>query len=371
VASFVDCADSDSMKSISKHAVVIRMFLFSSLVAVVMITIGPSGALAGQGLHVVSSPFISNSSLSGTAAIADNDIWAVGMIAGAKISNDMTLAEHFNGASWSVIFTPTLQGAELAAVDGVASNDVWAVGAQMLRNNGSSQPLIDHWDGTSWSIVSSPSFPNGGFLTGVAAVSANDAWAVGTASGSSSALVEHWDGTSWSIVSSPAFTGGGVSGIAADASNDVWAVGGTTKLHFNGTSWSAVPAPTTVSAGSVTVLSPSDAWAAGGGQGPPPSDTEAMLEQWNGTSWTIVPSPNPDSRGTSLFTGIAAVSASDIYAVGDAADGAFIEHWNGKSWSLLKTPSGVSDLNGVTALSDGTVVAVGLGANGSAVILHN
>ena len=95
-----------------------------------------------------------------------------------------------------------------------------------------------------------------------------------------------------------------------------------------------------------------------------------MLEQWNGTSWTVVPSPNPDSRGTSIFEGIAAVSASNIYAVGGAADGAFIEHWNGTSWSLLNTPSGVSGLNGVTALSDGTVVAVGEGAN-SAVILHN
>jgi len=53
-----------------------------------------------------------------------------------------------------------------------------------------------------------------------------------------------------------------------------------------------------------------------------------------------------------------------------AATGAFIEHWNGSSWSLLNTPSGVAELNGVTALSDGTVVAVGDGTN-SAVILHN
>jgi hypothetical protein len=227
-----------SMKSISKHAVAIRMFVLPALVAVVMVTSGPSGALAGQNLHVVPSPFISNSSLSGTAAIADNDIWAVGMIAGATISNDMTLAEHFNGASWGVIATPVLQGAELAAVDGVTSNDVWAVGAQMLRNS-SSQALIEHWDGTSWSIVSSPRLRHGGFLTGVTAVSSNDAWAVGTASGSSSALVEHWDGTSWSIVSSPAFTGVGVSGIAADASNDVWAVG----ARQNCTSMARVGAP--------------------------------------------------------------------------------------------------------------------------------
>ena len=38
--------------------------------------------------------------------------------------------------------------------------------------------------------------------------------------------------------------------------------------------------------------------------------------------------------------------------------------------SLLPTPSGVG-LKGVTALSDGTVVAVGTTSNNNAVILHN
>src|SRR5262249_35808391 len=176
------------MKSISEHAVVIRMFLLPALVAIVMITSGPSGALAGQRLHVVSSPFISNSSLSGTAAIADNDIWAVGMIAGATISNDMTLAEHFNGASWSVIPTPALQGAELAAVDGVANNDVWVVGAQMLRNS-SSQPLIEHWDGRSWSLLNTPS--GVADLNGVTALSDGTVVAVGLGANGSAVILHN------------------------------------------------------------------------------------------------------------------------------------------------------------------------------------
>jgi hypothetical protein len=44
-------------------------------------------------------------------------------------------------------------------------------------------------------------------------------------------------------------------------------------------------------------------------------------------------------------------------------------NWNGTSWSLLRTPSGVS-VNAVTALSDGIVVATGIGSSG-AVILSN
>jgi len=33
----------------------------------------------------------------------------------------------------------------------------------------------------------------------------------------------------------------------------------------------------------------------------------------------------------------------------------FSEHWDGTRWSIITTPSGVADLNDVTALSDGTV----------------
>jgi hypothetical protein len=81
-----------------------------------------------------------------------------------------------------------------------------------------------------------------------------------------------------------------------------------------------------------------------------------MFEQWDGTSWSVVPSPNP-SRGTSLLSGVAAVSDKDIFAVGESANGAVLEHWNGRKWSLV-TPPGGGGLNGVTALSDGTVVIV-------------
>jgi hypothetical protein len=96
-----------------------------------------------------------------------------------------------------------------------------------------------------------------------------------------------------------------------------------------------------------------------------------VIEHWDGTSWSVVASPNPTTRGNSFLSGIAAVSATDIWAVGGATGfGPVTEHWNGTSWTILATPSGVS-LDGVTALGDGTVVAVGAGSNNSAVILSN
>jgi len=165
-----------------------------------MIARGPGRAFGQQGVQVVSSLFINNSSLSGTLAIADNDIWAVGSI-GNTASNVVTLAEHFNWSNRSVVSTPLVKGSLFASVAAAASNDVWAVGLQNDGSNGNAKPLMQHWNGTSWSVVSSPQFAGGSFLDRVAADSANEVWAVGQ--GNAEGLVEHWNGTSWSIVASP------------------------------------------------------------------------------------------------------------------------------------------------------------------------
>jgi hypothetical protein len=300
-------------------------YLLSGLLAIGIIAIGAGSALGQQGLHVVPSPFINNSDLFATAAIADSDIWAVGTIAGRTSSSNATLAEQFNGASWSVIAAPTVKGGVLNGVDGVAANDVWAVGQQ--------------------------------------------------ASGSSfTTLIEHWNGTSWSVVSSPAFTGlGPVRAISADAGNDVWAAGhgGTGVLRWDGQTWSQVlPATTTFNGNAVAVLSPTNVWVAGSRSGEHP-DAAAAILHWDGASWSSVAIEDPFAANhvSTLFTGIAAVSANDIWAVGR-----FTNHWDGKSWSLVNTPSGVG-LLGVTALSNGLIVAVGQSCSTStscsAVIVQN
>jgi hypothetical protein len=66
----------------------------------------------------------------------------------------------------------------------------------------------------------------------MAAVSANDIWAVGYFYYSSGSffgphtLIEHWDGSNWSIVGSPGSASWQLNGVAAVSANDVWAVGG-------------------------------------------------------------------------------------------------------------------------------------------------
>jgi uncharacterized protein (TIGR03118 family) len=331
-----------------------------------------------KSLVFVPSPQINGLELLATAAIADNDIWAIGdVVTGPGAAQPV--AEHFDGKKWSVVPTPAFNSDSFSGVAGVARNDVWAVGT-LFGTSGSESTLIEHWNGTSWSVVASPTPTNGGFFNAVTAVASNDVWAAGNVLDSTgapvAALVEHWDGTSWRIVSSPAFAGVNIDAISGDAGNDVWAVGsagifapapftGPAVLHWNGTSWSLINPHTGVSAAGVKALSPTNVWAVGQG---PDSDFDsffARIEHWDGTSWSIVPSPRvnpPEPLDThSFLSGIGAISAKDIWAVGGAVGQSLTEHWDGKSWSVIASPNpGPGNfLLAATALSDGTVAAVG------------
>jgi hypothetical protein len=334
--------------------------------------------LLTSGLVVVPNPVGAGQNMFGAAALAANDIWGVGS---NEFIDPMTgaidvqpLAEHFNGASWSVVSTPAVPSggvnppdAQFRGVAAAASDEVWAVGFRIGPDNPDfGESLIEHWDGRSWSVVSSPTATvENTSLDGVAAISSNNGWAVGGNSGN--ALVEHWDGTNWTVVSNPAFTGeGNLSAISADASNDIWAAapGVPGFLHFDGTSWSRVTSPNMEAEG-ITALSPTSVWAVGtvGVFINHHSFRQAAIEHWNGTSWSIVASPNPNPKGPSTLNGVASISANDIWAVGSIGVNATItEHWDGTSWSIIKSPNPAQNQNelfGVTALSDGTVAAVG------------
>jgi hypothetical protein len=148
-------------------------------------------------------------------------------------------------------------------------------------------------------------------------------------------------------------------------------------LHFNGQAWSVVSAPSPAfdsSLRAVAALAPNNVWAVGSANAGP---TQTLIEHFDGTNWSVVPSPN--AGGTSTFAnnalgGVAAISANDIWAVGTFTDPTtdigrtLTEHFNGTSWSIIASPNpttGQNSLNGVTALSTGTIVAVGFSIDGS------
>jgi len=117
----------------------------------------------------------------------------------------------------------------------VAACDVWVVGSDTYSSGQGqrvTQTLAEHWTGGQRLTITPTPNPvpgpgNANVLTGVAAASANDVWAVGysTQNGSpptSHALILHWDGSNWAQVTAPPGSTQLVAVTAVSAS-DVWA----------------------------------------------------------------------------------------------------------------------------------------------------
>jgi hypothetical protein len=327
--------------------------------------------------NVVPSPNTGspNNYFFGVAAIASNDVWAVGAY-GELGTTARQLIEHWDGTNWTVVASPSLPTSnELLAASAVSANDVWAVGGY----NSGGQALIQHWDGSTWQVVPNPNPGTFNRFFGVATVSSNSVWAVGVTSdgGLSQTLVEHWNGTSWSVIPSPNIPDqhNQLDAITAvpGAPNELWAVGeagpSALILHWNGTQWSIVPSP---NAGivpkllSVVAIAANDVWAVGwtGGKSGPVT----LTVHWDGSTWSVVPSPNP-SATDNFLRGVTALAANNVWAVGEfnAPGGnqrTLFLRWNGTAWEQVPGentgPNGVQFfLSAVSAISGSDIWAVG------------
>jgi hypothetical protein len=95
--------------------------------------------------------------------------------------------------------------------------------------------------------------------------------------------------------------------------------------------------------------------------------TTALIEHWNGTSWKMVTTHAPSGKNE-LF-GIAALSASNIWAIGQSDQGSLtinslLLHYNGSAWSSVVGPNpyGENELRAVTRVPGTTDLwAVGQG----------
>jgi hypothetical protein len=304
-----------------------------------------SHPLAGLGYYV------------GVGASSARDVWAVG---GTSWWNpSQTLAAHWNGRSWTRVATPNPPGGGLLnSVAATSASNAWAVG-QAGPGPGipaPAQPIIEHWNGRHWSLQHFAPPAGDGLFTGVAALSASNAWAVGwtgdpNPGSGQKTLIEHWNGRTWTRVPTP---NEGHStllhAVTAISSDNAWAVGfwvaadGTDRtltLHWDGRHWTVVPSPTPGGDGVLQAVTASwthNIWAAGyrngtrcGNGGP---NCQTLIEHWNGVRWKVLPSPNPPSAYINVFTGISAASRTDIWAVGTTDFAAtLIVHWNGTSWS--------------------------------------
>ena len=307
----------------------------------------------------------------GISALTANDVWAVGQTdRGVGKVVHRPLIEHWNGTAWSVVTSPRpMPDITFYGVKAISPDNVWAVGLRSQTQVSQEFPVIEHWNGTAWSVIASPSVD--GFLNGIAVASPDDIWAVGIAQKGTGALpaktlAEHWNGHTWSVAAtpSPGKYGDTLSGVTVAGPDDVWLTGQTginrfdtapLSEHWNGHTWSVVKMPAEnfdSGVGSVTSAGPDDLWASGWYAVETITGTElyTLAEHWNGHRWRLNFPPSP--TGDDALNDITAVSASDIWAVGDTAlNRTFVLHWNGKSWQTLPSLAQRGNVNTLWSVS--------------------
>jgi len=182
----------------------------------------------------------------------------------------------------------------------------------------------------------------GASLSGIAVLSAKNAWAGGYDNGG---LLAHWNGVRWSYTVLKQI--GGINAINAISPTDVWAVGGGAILHWNGHAWSLAKYPT-ITFLSVSATSADNVWAAGAYGSiidPNPQDGEAALLHWTGRRWFVVPVQSPKGISLQEINSVAPTGPKSVWATAYVAlsGGEYILlHWIGTVWRPVttRTPSG-------------------------------
>jgi hypothetical protein len=238
---------------------------------------------------------------------------------------------------------------DLESVAAISAGNAWAVGTDAA---GQGHALILHWNGHAWSQVATGLPPGAASsLRAVAASSAVNAWAVGTVG--TKPLILHWNGHGWKQAAFSAPAGTVFSSVSVTSGASAWAVGlqgaapfKPVALHWNGGAWKPVVLPKLpltknvgAALGSVSATSAGSAWAAGDFIDMFAGAGPGFTLHWNGKSWRRVPSA-PASHGSPA--GIAAAAAGHAWLIGcpcqGGPDGAVIGFWTGRTWKTVTHP---------------------------------
>jgi hypothetical protein len=354
-----------------------------------LVTSTRAGASGGGGWSIVPSANSSSSqlnSLNQVSCVTASDCWAVGSV-GMGPFDSMTLAEHWNGGVWSIVPTPNPSASTLNVFNGVfclSSSDCWATGLGNGTNT-DDQTLAEHWNGSTWSIVPTPNPSSVSILGGVHCNGSMDCWTVGHEAGQT--LAEHWNGTAWTVVATPN-TGpteeNELGNVGCVSATDCWAVGDgvvgaveqTLAEHWNGSAWSIISTPDSSPSqqnalADVACLSGTDCWAVGFQDTGAGGDQQTLAEHWNGAAWSIVTTGTLPSTQGNYLVDVSCVSSTNCWAVGasnaSGVGGTLAEHWDGSAWTVAPTPSASyrTVFGGVSCPSVSTCWAVGLAANGT------
>jgi hypothetical protein len=293
----------------------------------------------------------------------------------ANSSNLEAVAEGWNGDAWALQAAATPPGATPNGLDGVSCVSTAFCEAVGTATDSSSNEisLAEGWNGTSWAIQPTPTpaqSSNGvrAFMSGVSCVSTSFCEAVGYSATGPGAAAWEWNGTSWAAQTVP---GSGLNSVSCPSATFCLGVAGDGETDsWNGSAWSQSAAIPSFTANSVSCTSTTSCEAIG-------SDSTGTQQAaaWNGTAWSLQATPSPADGSDIDLKGVSCLAANDCTAVGWYFQNTtfdqltLAEHWNGSAWTVQATPtpkgSTVNVLQGVWCSSADFCAAVGDQQNSS------
>jgi RHS repeat-associated protein len=314
----------------------------------------------GEAWSPMTLPTVANSQLNAVDCTDSTHCTAVGK------QGQRTLAERWNGTSWSVQTTAdpeAIFSVGLASVDCPTVSNCMAVGYRQTSEPGPSLAAFsEEWNGSTWTIRKVPRRAGAteSYLRSVSCSSASFCVAVGYWDDETAApkwpthpLVEHWDGTAWRVVAAPeppeleAGEPANLSTVSCSSSTACTAVGysGSTpySIRWNGTSWSLNSPPDNVRG--LDCVS-SNKCISGGTEGSSP-----RMGGWDGTVWQ-----RDNLSSLALSSKVEAVSctrAVDCVAVGESWTSGLGGH-RGFEFALKSSEAANQEVPDTTILSGPT-----------------
>lgn len=357
--------------------------LLAALLLSAAIGAAPAGA-RGWSIEPTPNPPGLSSSLTGVSCATTKACVAVGTTFRAETSSQLTLAEVWNGAKWSVTRTVNPANATSAQLNGVScvTATLCIAGGSYTNSAGVQKTLIERFNGRAWTVLQSPNIAEatGSLILAVSCSAANACTAVGGDAFQTQSLAERWNGVTWRIQPTPQVPGSVqnvLNGVSCTSSTfcmaDGQAVSAMTE-SWDGTSWTIQPADSQfLTFGPLTAVAcrSTSACESVGFQIAGPSEF-AAAQGWDGSSWTGQQSADPQLTGSAL-NGVACMSSAVCHAVGFSLSGgnpesgpqqfALAEAWNGTTWTVraVQNPAAAvqSDLGGVSCPAPGNCTAVG------------
>jgi hypothetical protein len=264
-----------------------------------------------------------------------------------------TLAERWNGTRWRIQPTPNPPGGGwfLLAVSCTSPSACTAVGGRLaLTTQTRTATLAERWNGHTWSIQPTPNPPGHGvkLLNSVACTSRSSCMAVGNefdpVTGESlGTLAERWNGRTWQIVPTfkpaPAGPNASLNGVACTSASACTAVGNQTLARtlaerWNGRTWQVQATPNPAGAQNITLASvacPARTVCTAFGLNLTGSGPLTLAERWSGGKWRIQPTPGLVAYDIG-FPGVACPTVSACYAVASYTNNGpsltLAERWN-------------------------------------------